>query len=79
MNGPKASVRLQVFLARRALVAVILRTGPSKWTEMIRWDVQRDTFERGQWFHGSIYPERGDLSPMGDKFLYFVGKWDILG
>ena len=43
---------------------------------MIRWDVQRDTFERGQWFHGSIYPERCDLSPMGDKFLYFVGKWD---
>lgn len=71
----KPKVRLHIFLARRALVGVILRSGPSKWTEMIRWDLQRGTFERGQWFHGSIYPERCDLSPMGDKFIYFVGQW----
>lgn len=68
-------VRLYVYLARRAPAAVILRTGPSKWTEMIRWDLRKDTFERGQWFHGSIYPERCDISPDGTKFLYFVGQW----
>jgi hypothetical protein len=29
----------------------------------------------GQWFRGRIYERRCDLSPSGDKFIYFAAKW----
>lgn len=75
-NGKNAvRTRLHVYLARRTPVAVILRTGPAKWTEMIRWDVNKDTFERGQWLKGKINAERCDVSPGGGLFLYFTARY----
>jgi hypothetical protein len=61
-------------LAKDAAVAVLLRRGPTRWVEMIRWDTASDTFERGQWFHGRIYERRCDLSPDGALFVYFAAK-----
>jgi hypothetical protein len=66
--------RLHVPWARAAKVAVLLRRGPSKWVEVIRWDTAQDTLERGHWFHGRIYERRCDLSPDGDLFVYFASK-----
>lgn len=67
--------RVSVFLARDAETAVILRRGPVRWVELIRWNTREDTFERGQWFHGRVYEERCDLSPDGLKFIYFASKY----
>lgn len=55
-------------------MAVVLRRGPSKAVEMLRWDLARDTFERGQWLRGRVYERRCDLSPSGDLLVYFAAK-----
>jgi hypothetical protein len=54
-----------------AVVAVIAR-GPSRWTRLGRWDVERDRYEHGAWMAGTVYPQRCDLSPDGRWFAYFV-------
>lgn len=76
---PLPPCRLHVILASAAPRAVILRRGPSNWTQVILWQTNTDTFEYGQWFHGSFYPEVCDLSPDGTLFLYFVSKYQIEG
>lgn len=40
----------------------------------IRWNLEKDTFEAGQWFKGRIYEKRCDLSPEGDLLLYFAAS-----
>ena len=70
----KTPCRLFVIHARRAHVAVILLRGPAKWTQVIRWDTASDTFTDGQWFHGTFYDRRCDLSPSGERMVYFVAQ-----
>lgn len=65
---------LFVLLARRAHVGVVLRRGPATWTQVLRWNTRSDRFEPGQWFHGRLYERRCDVSPSGDKLVYFVAK-----
>jgi hypothetical protein len=67
--------RLALLRAARAPVALILRRGPSRWVEAIRWDLTSDRFERGHWFHGRIYDGRSDLSPDGELFVYFASQF----
>ncbi|MBI1276838.1 MAG: hypothetical protein GC179_01790 [Anaerolineaceae bacterium] len=74
MTTPPAPARLHVVLAREAPVGVILRRGPSRWVQMIKWDTATDTFEQGQWFKGRVYENKCDLSPDGELFVYFVFK-----
>jgi hypothetical protein len=64
--------KLFVLQAARAPLALVLRRGPSAWTQLIRWNTDRDTFEPGQWFRGTIDFHRCDLSPSGERFLYFA-------
>lgn len=66
--------RIFVVLARDAPVGVILRRGPSKWFQIIKWDTRLDTFEDGAWFHGRIYEDVCDVSPDGKLFVYFAAK-----
>jgi hypothetical protein len=66
--------RLYFLLARDAPVGVIFRRGPSRWVELIKWNIANDTFEPGQWFKGRIYEKRCDLSPDGTKLVYFAQK-----
>lgn len=68
------NARLSVLLARDAPVGVIFRRGPSKQVLMIRWDLERDTFEAGQWLKGHVYKEHCDLSPRGDLLIYLAAK-----
>jgi hypothetical protein len=68
--------RLALLQAQRAAIAVIFRRGPSKHVEVIRWDLTRDRFERGHWFHGRIYEKRSDLSPDGELLVYFANKFN---
>ena len=72
---PLPPPRLSLLQASRAPIAVIFRRGPSKWVEVVKWDLTSDTFELGQWFHGRIYDSRSDLSPNGELLVYFVSKF----
>ena len=69
------STRLFVLLARSAPFGVIFRRGPSSQVLLIKWDIERDSFEYGQWLKGRIYERRCDLSPKGDMLLYFAANW----
>jgi hypothetical protein len=71
----KSATRAYVILARQAPVGLIFRRGPSNRVLLIRWDLERDTFEFGQWLRGRIYERRCDLSPEGDLLLYFAANW----
>ena len=70
----KSPCRLFVVFARDADVGVILRRGPSKWVQVIKWNTRRDTFEDGAWFHGRIYEHSCDVSPDGRLFVYLAAK-----
>lgn len=71
--------RLSLLTASRAPVALILRRGPSKWVEAIRWDLQTDAFERGEWFYGRIHEGRSDLSPNGELLVYLAAQYGDSG
>lgn len=71
--------RLFIVQAPEAGVAVIIRRGPSRFFQLIRWDMRTDEFERGQWFKGRIYARRCDLSPDGELLVYFAAKFKIRG
>lgn len=61
-------------MANRAPIAVLLRKGPSNWVQMIRWDLNKDSFEEGQWLKGRVYAERSELSDDGELLLYSARK-----
>jgi hypothetical protein len=62
-------------LARQAPIGVLIRRGPSKWWRLTLWNTRNDEFTGGQWFHGSLYPQKCDLSPDGKLFSYFAAKF----
>lgn len=72
---PTPPPRLHLLQAPRAHTAVILRRGPAKWVEVVRWDMRHDIFERGHWFHGRLHERRCDLSPDGEMLVYFASKF----
>lgn len=71
---PAASARLYVLLARKSPLAVIFRRGPSSQVLTLAWNTSDDTIRPGQWFRGRIYERRCDLSPSGEKLIYFAAK-----
>jgi hypothetical protein len=60
--------------ALRAPVVAVLRRGPSKWFHLGAWDVGGPSYRAGAWLHGTVYPQRCDLSPDGRWFCYFALK-----
>lgn len=54
MSTPPAPSRLWILFAEEAPVAVIVRRGPTDWTQLILWHTDTDRFEPGQWLHGNI-------------------------
>src|SRR5690348_8911615 len=69
------SARLYGIVARAARRAVIFRRGPSRRVRLLVWDLKADTIEAGQWFKGRIYARRCDLTPCGDKLVYFAASF----
>jgi hypothetical protein len=66
---------LFIILARNAPVGVIFRRGPTKQVQLIKWNLKDDSFELGQWLKGRIYERRCDLSPNGEKLIYFAANY----
>jgi hypothetical protein len=52
----------------------VLRRGPTRWSHVGRWDVDRQVYTPGAWFRGNLYPQRCDLSPDGRWLCYFTLK-----
>jgi hypothetical protein len=67
--------RLSLVFAADVSITVILRRGPSRWVEAVKWNTADDSFEDGQWLHGRVYGERCGLSPDGKLFVYFAMKY----
>jgi hypothetical protein len=61
-------------MARDAHVAVVIRRGPSSWTQITLWDTDRDVFTEGAWFRGRIFAPKCDVSPDGELFVYAAYK-----
>lgn len=66
--------RLFGIVARDAPVAAIIRRGPSGWCRVSRWDLVSGEVEAGAWLHGTIYPQRSDLSPDGRWLCVLILK-----
>ncbi len=75
-SGPEPSCRLYAILARESRSAVIFRRGPSRQVRLLRWNLQTDRIEPGQWLKGRIYERRCDLSHDGELLVYFAAKWE---
>jgi hypothetical protein len=62
--------------ATGADVVAVLRRGPSGWCHVGRWDIAARRYEPGSWLHGTLYPQRCDLSADGRYLCYFALKGD---
>jgi hypothetical protein len=67
--------RLYAILARRRPVAIVFRRGPSKQVLLIKWNTAKHEIQIGQWLKGRIYERRCDLSPSGERLIYFAAKY----
>jgi hypothetical protein len=70
----KPSTRLYVILARRAPMGIVFRRRPSKQVLLVSWNTEKHEFRMGQWLKGRIYERRCDLSPSGEKLVYFAAN-----
>lgn len=73
MSG-RAAPRIYGIPAADAPVVAIIRRGPSDWCHVGRWDLASDIYEPGAWFHGTLYPQKCDLSPDGRYLAYSAMK-----
>lgn len=70
-------VKLHLYKARDANIVVILRVHKKTEWEMIRWDLDTDTFTEGQWLRNKhLDPKSAAISPNGE---YFVYGYDVYG
>ena len=63
--GKVVQARIDGIVAREAPVAVIFRRGPSRYTQLLTWNLETDEVTPGQWITGRVYTRRCDLSPDG--------------
>lgn len=73
LNNPvkkSSPARIYVYLASKSDEAVIIRRGPSRVVQLIRWKRAEDKFYAGQWLKGRIFEKDCDISPTGKYFAY---------
>jgi hypothetical protein len=63
MSTLPAPARLYVLFATEAPVAVVIRRGPSQWSQLILWNTDTDEFTPGQWIKDNV--DYASLSPDG--------------
>ncbi len=64
----QSAPRIAGIVATRAPIAVVIRRGPSRWTEQLVWNLETDEVIRGGWLAGRVEYESCDVSPDG-RFL----------
>ena len=75
--GSNIPARLACLMSQNKRKVVIFRKGPRKWTQMVLWDLENDSFDKGQWLHGSIYEHKSDISPNGKYISAAIAKYSI--
>jgi hypothetical protein len=60
--------------ARDGRSVAIFRRGPSRHFLLLRWWLESDSFEEGQWVKSKVYVRRCDLSYDGDLLIYFAAR-----
>lgn len=68
-----APARVFGLVARAAPVAVLFRRGPAKQVMQLRWHLDSDRIEDGQWLKHRVFSRRCDLAPDGRHLIYFAG------
>lgn len=71
----KSTTRLYCLLSRESSQGVVFRRGPSSQVLLIRWNLDTDSFEPGQWLKARVYERRSDLSPNGEFLVYFAADF----
>lgn len=61
-------------VARNAPTAVVLRRGPTRHVQLLRWDLRADAVVAGQWLVGTVPAGPCGLSPNGELFVYTARK-----
>jgi hypothetical protein len=74
MISPVPPPRLFCIPAARAPLVAVFRRGPSRWSHVGKWDVDRGIYEPGSWIAANLYPQRCDVSPDGRWLCYFTLK-----
>jgi hypothetical protein len=74
MTEAPAAPRIFGIPAAEAPIVAVLRRGPTDWFHVGRWDTATPSFEPGAWFHGTLYPQKCDLSPDGRWLAYSAMK-----
>jgi len=78
---PSMGPRVFGIPAARAGTVAVIRRGPSGCSHLSRWEPELEIFQPGSWLHGTIYPQRCDLSPDGRWFVSFAlkgnARWDV--
>jgi hypothetical protein len=69
------AARVWVLLARAAPVGVVFRRGPAKQVQLIKWNLDNDTFKCGQWLKAKVDLSLSDLSPNGKLLVYFAMRY----
>jgi hypothetical protein len=64
---------LEALFAASGRTAIVLRRGPSMHNCLNLWDLEQDSFQRGQWMRGRI--RLHDLSPNGRWLVYWAGQY----
>ncbi len=73
---PTYPARIFFLIARTANKAIVFRRGPTKWTQMIVWDLDTDVLEYGQWSKVKFQKFRCDLSPSGKYLIYLDDQFE---
>jgi hypothetical protein len=68
------SPRIYGLPATEAPVVAVFRRGPTNWSHVGRWDLEKRRYEPGGWLRGRLFPRRSDLSPDGRWLCYFAHK-----
>lgn len=68
------SSRIFCIPALKAPIIAVIRRGPSAWSHLGKWDLDRRAYLPGGWIRANLYPQRCDLSPDGRWFCYFTLK-----
>src|SRR5215469_5959559 len=69
------SARIYGLVARSTRRAVLFRRGPSRRVRLLSWNLETDEIDAGQWLKARIYERRCDLSPSGEKLVYFAANF----
>lgn len=73
MNSSPA--RLHCLLSGNNKIVAIYRQGPTKWTQLILWNLETDEFTLGQWMKGSVYHQKSSISFDGRYIATAIAKY----